>query len=148
MIMDSISHADLYVSLHKELKSAFDFLKSLEMGQIDGKYELDGERLYVTIATLQPSPLEGRDLEAHRNYIDLHYILEGEELVEYADIQYLERKTNYDKEKDVCFLSGAGSILHCRPGDFYIVYPQDAHKPCGAVGSKPLRKAIVKILYQ
>lgn len=146
MILDSISNGDLYAPLHPGFAQAFQFLKGLGTNWKEGRYELEGERLYATIALPETSPLKGRDFEAHCRYIDLHCILEGEELLEYADIRFLNQKSSYDEEKDVCFYEGEGSVIRCRPGDFYIVYPQDAHKPCGSGGKTPLCKAIIKIL--
>ena len=148
MIMDSIANIGYYTALHPGIAKAADFLKGLGAHPGNGTYELEGDRLYATIADMKTSPLEGRNFEAHCKYLDLHYILEGEEHMEYADIRHLSQKQGYDEENDVCLYEGGGSVLLCRPGDFYIAYPQDAHKPCGNGGVSPLRKVIVKILYQ
>lgn len=67
--------------------------------------------------------------EAHKKYMDIHYIMEGAERIATADVRSLQVKTPYSEEKDIGFFTGpaSGSCL-LRPGDFMVCFPSDAHK--------------------
>mgnify|MGYP004647650931 CR=1 FL=1 len=73
-------------------------------------------------------------------------LLEGSEMWEYADRTDLTVKTPYDPEADIEWLSGHGSRIQMKPGMFYLVYPDDGHKPCCHEKEQTsYRKVVVKI---
>ena len=52
----------------------------------------------------------------------------------------------YDEAKDLLPLSGEGDFLTLGPGDFMLLFPEDAHMPRIAVNvSEIVRKVVVKI---
>ncbi len=85
-------------------------------------------------------------MEAHREYLDIHYVLCGEEGFGYADVSSLTPTTDYNSEKDYILLKGGMDKLLLKEGEFCIVFPEDAHLP-GGFGrtTDKLKKAIVKI---
>ena len=55
-------------------------------------------------------------------------------------------KTPYDPEADIEWLSGCGNRIQMKPGMFYLVYPDDGHKPCCHEKEQTsYRKVVVKI---
>ena len=53
MILDSLNNTTKIESLHPLFKKAFDYVKSTDFSKMeDGKYEIDGSHLYVSIASL------------------------------------------------------------------------------------------------
>ena len=65
---------------------------------------------------------------------------------EYADRAELAVKTPYDPEADLEWLSGCGNRIQMKPGMFYLVYPDDGHKPCCHEKEQTsYRKVVVKI---
>ena len=65
---------------------------------------------------------------------------------EYADRADLAVKTPYDPEADIEWLSGCGNRIQMKPGMFYLVYPDDGHKPCCHEKEQTsYRKVVVKI---
>ncbi len=83
-----IDNAHLYLGLNAGFARAFEILKDKTLSQKeDGKYPVDGEKIYYTIQRyttkpcLAPAPVvrghckaEGRsNLEAHRKYIDIQF---------------------------------------------------------------------------
>ena len=98
------------------------------------------------VQEVQNRPEEGALFEAHRKYIDIQFVISGEELQGYAPLSSLKIKDAYDLEKDIAFYNGDGSLFHLTPGSFAIYFPNDAHKP-NLMIDKPaaLKKIVVKI---
>ncbi len=85
--------------------------------------------------------------EAHKKYMDLHYIMEGAERIATADVSGLQVKTPFSEEKDIGFYTGPESGRYLlRPGDFMVCYPSDAHK-VAMMDKEPetVKKIVVKI---
>ena len=85
--------------------------------------------------------------EAHKKYIDIHYIVEGAERIATADVCDLQIKIPFSEEKDIGFFAGSesGSYL-LRPGDFMVCFPCDAHK-VAMMDQAPetVKKVVIKI---
>lgn len=85
--------------------------------------------------------------EAHKKYIDIHYIIEGTERIATADVYALQVRTPFHEEKDIGFFTGSesGSYL-LRPGEFMVCFPSDAHK-VAMMDKTPetVKKVVVKI---
>ena len=87
-----------------------------------------------------------KKLEAHQNYIDVQYMVAGAEQMEWVNIRNLEIDTPYDAEKDIAFYKGDGASIKVQPGMFYIVFPEDGHKPCGHIEKETsYRKIVLKL---
>lgn len=67
--------------------------------------------------------------EAHKNYLDVQYLVKGEEIVGWAPLELMTEKVPYDPEADVAFYTGPLDIFSNHAGNCYIVYPEDAHMP-------------------
>ena len=84
--------------------------------------------------------------EAHRKYIDIHYIFEGTEQFGYADTETLAPVTGYDEKDDYILLRGEESRITLNRGDFVIAFPEDAHIPALKYkNSEKVKRAVVKI---
>ena len=79
MIFGKIEDLYLYRGLSENLAKGIDFLLNFDTTQPDGKYEVDGENIYALVSTGHTKPAEKPVYEAHRKYIDLQYIVKGEE---------------------------------------------------------------------
>jgi YhcH/YjgK/YiaL family protein len=133
MIIDSIENADFYAGLHPRLAQAFDVLKNKALARKkDGKYIVDGEKVYYTIARYRTKPLNQGKLEAHKKYIDIQVVLKGEELLGNVLINGLTTTEPYDKARDIEFFDQPEKITTAvlKRGLFCILFPSDAHMPC------------------
>jgi YhcH/YjgK/YiaL family protein len=87
--------------------------------------------------------------EAHRRYIDIQYMLAGEEIIEIAPADALTPDTPFDPERDLVFFKtpeAPCTRLILRPGDFAVFFPEDAHMPKVQLQTPAsLRKAVVKV---
>lgn len=147
MIIDHISKSELYIKLGSRIAKAFKYLAETDFSKLEpGKYEIGENNVYAIVQQYETKPVESGKWEAHRKYIDIQYIVCGEEQIGYAHIDDLKVSEAYNEEKDFLFLEGSGSMLHCKPGTFILFAPQDAHMPCLAVGKPaPVKKVVMKI---
>lgn len=147
MIIDSLENVNRYTSLHPRFKAAFDFLKRPDLGTIAlGRVDLDGTALFAIIQEYMTKPIKEGKLEAHRKYIDIQFILEGEELIGYAPFGGQPVSKAFDTEKDIGFYEGEAWFTLLRKGMFAILFPQDAHLP-GRQTDQPkhVKKIVLKV---
>jgi len=150
MILDRLENAAMYRPLGKRIAAALDYLRQTDFSKVaDGRHELDGDRLYVMVQQYQTRPLAEATWEAHRQYLDVQYVIQGAERIGYAALRdNVTVQRPYDAEKDVIFFDAAGDFVSLRVGDFVIFSPHDIHapglalSPVGALGN--VRKAVVK----
>ena len=149
MIVDKIENAHLYTSLSHALAKAFELLKNEKLiNTPDGRYQVDGENLYYIVQHYITKPLEEGKLEAHRKYIDVQFIAEGEELLGYYPLDNLKIATPYDQTKDVAFynLPKKISTITLEEGMFCILFPNDAHLPSRQINDPSnVFKVVVKV---
>ena len=143
MLLDSINRLYLYEDKIPHLKEALAKLEEVKNAEV-GRYEYDGG--FILIQEGVCKPLETNEFEAHRKYVDVQCLFDGEEWFEWCDIRDLEPGTPYDEAKDKEMLTGSGSQMMLRPGMAVLFWPNDAHKAgkCPG-GGKNYRKAVVKL---
>ena len=116
------------------------FLSSL----VAARAPVQGGEGYCAKFTYETVPDEEAFFEAHRLYLDIHLMLSGSERVEIASPAALEQ---FDHQGDFYAYRGEGRhSLVLSPGDFLVVFPDDAHKIKMRVdGRKTVTKAVFKI---
>jgi len=148
MIFDQLDQLRDYGKLSHGIPAAIDYLLHTDFTQVsEGRYELDGERLVAIVQRYQTKPMAEARWEAHRRFIDVQYVLEGEEQMGHLLCRPgLTVEQPYDESKDVVFYKGQGTFFRMMEGDTAIFLPQDAHAPGLAVNDKPIevRKVVVK----
>lgn len=146
MIVANIQNKAEYYGIHPELDKALDCLtpEFLEQAATE-KTLLDGENLFVTKFHLETVPEEETFFEAHRQYLDIQVVTQGQERVEIAHPDTL---TLTEHSGDFYGYTGTGEqTVVLRPGNFLIVFPGDAHRlrlPVGESG-KPFTRVVFKI---
>ena len=130
MIYAKNQEALAYRGIHPNLDLALEhitpeFLASLRDGQ---RVELQGDQVYCTRFTYETIPQEESFFEAHRRYLDIHIMVEGEERV---DVNRPEDLTLTEAQEGNDFYAYQGESWHSavlRPGAFLVVFPGDAHR--------------------
>ena len=149
MIIDKLKNAENYYALGENFKKAFEYLKNNDLSMLkNGRYEIDGENIFVSVQDYETKqPEEGR-WEAHRKYADIQFLIKGKEQLGFTDVETLKSETTYNEKDDIIFLKGSGQFIKAQSGDFIIFFPQDAHMPCICI-EKPeyVKKAVVKIKF-
>lgn len=149
MIFDSIENYKLYTSIHPEFEAAFDFILSTNQDIDDGQYILNSDKLIAHVMT-KDTKLEGNaGLEYHKKYIDIQYVLMGEEMCGLSPLKNQEHSVPYDAQKDIAFLSvdKDSTTIRVNEGCFYIVWPHEPHRPLCSVDDsiKEIKKIIIKV---
>ncbi len=86
--------------------------------------------------------------EAHRKYIDIQYMIKGEELIGVCDKSDCKTCTAYSDSNDIEFFDckKEDTWQKLREGDFLVLFPNDAHKPSICISSPNIvKKVVVKI---
>lgn len=132
--------------LHPGIKALFDFLRTTDFDRLPmGKVEVDGDDIFVMNLDIQGADVETQPLEMHRDYIDVHILLDGEETIGWKPLDDIGNITQeYDKASD-CALSDDRPRMYVelKPQEFCIVFPDDPHSP--AIGKGSIRKLIGKV---
>lgn len=111
-----------------------------------GSHPIDGEELFVNIVEYETTTPENRFWEAHRQYLDLHFMLRGPEQIDVNFIDNMEQKAFVEKDDFLPLEGDPNSHVVLNAGDFLLCYPADAHRTAVQVGAPAvIKKAIFKI---
>lgn len=152
MIFGNINDLEKKLSAcDKAVQKALIYLRDHDFKSMaDGKYEIDGDKIYAKLQRYNTKPVAECHPEAHEKYIDVQFMVEGcEELGWCAFSPDLRQRVSYDTRNDVEFfeeLVPESSII-LNPGDFAVLYPNDVHRPQVAVDNEPqpVTKVVVKV---
>jgi biofilm protein TabA len=148
MIYDRLENLSLYFRPGTRLHQALVYASDAASTVADGRADVDGDQLYASVATYETATRAERRFEAHRKYIDVQVLLEGEEVIDVSlenDLCVLEA---YDAARDVLFLEPPQrfACLAMRPGFFAVFYPHDVHRPgCRLQEKRRVRKIVMKV---
>lgn len=141
---DALAYRGIHPSLDLALEHITpEFLAALRDNQ---RVELKGDLVYCTRFTYETIPQEESFFEAHRRYLDIHIMVEGEERV---DMNRPEDLKLTDAQEGNDFYAYQGESWHStvlKPGEFLVVFPGDAHRIKVQVdGPKTVSKAVFKV---
>ena len=114
----------------------------------DKQYPIDGDDFFVNIFHYQTAGEDARIWEAHRDYIDVHLVLDGREWVRQAFLaDCAAGEYHADRDYQAIDSARARSSLLLEPGYLAVFYPEDAHQTGVIVDghSENLHKAVFKI---
>jgi YhcH/YjgK/YiaL family protein len=149
MILDDLNNSSLYTKLHPGFQKAFEYLKSCNAATTPaGRYEIEGNSVYAIVQEYETIPENELRWEAHRKYIDIQYILSGNECMGWSNIKYISDQLPYNEVQD-CIISSdteEASFIHMNVGQFTILFPEDVHKPkCRFSEKCSVRKIVIKV---
>ncbi|MFR5266614.1 YhcH/YjgK/YiaL family protein [Clostridium sp.] len=148
MIFNNLNNISVINELaDKNILRALDYTISNKL--IDykkGTHEVDGKDIFFNRVSYETKGDSKGFWEGHREYIDIHIILEGKEKINY-NISNNLKGLNYDKEGDFASFEGRSKqSLILEKGDFVIFYPEDIHMT-GLIVDEPeqVEKVIFKV---
>lgn len=149
MIYDNLSNISLYKGLSDDVHAGLAFLQQAKPDLACGVYQLNS-RVKAIVSEYETKLVNEYGYEAHKKFIDIQYVLRGEEKVCFSPIERLRENKLYSEEIDAAFYSAdikhQPSNISLLPGYFDIFFPQDGHMPQLCV-EKPqlIKKIVVKV---
>lgn len=146
MIFDVLANADRYAGLHPLFERAFAFLRDTDFATMTpGRYPLEGESLFAIVEEAEARTREEAQLECHRKYIDIQFVLQGLDEMGWKPLcDCREPAAEYSDKRDIAFFRDPPAVwVAVPPGAFCVFFPEDAHAPLVGVG--PIRKVVMKI---
>jgi len=137
-------------NLSPRMRKAVDFLLKPDTASLpDGTYQIEGGKVYAQVKTYVTTNPKKIIYEAHKKYVDLQYIAEGQETINCLNIEDINIVRPYDEQFDICFglpRIEEGISLKLSAGDMTLFFPEHAHAPkLSMSGSHRVKKIVVKI---
>ncbi len=126
---------------------AFAFLKDQDFESLQaGKYAIDGDNVYATVAEAPNMDFDKTAWESHRRYNDIQYVIKGKERIGITTPASATVTREYDETQDISFYTAEGRLHFFQPDTFFIFFPEDLHRPGIRVDSyEPVKKVVIKI---
>lgn len=141
MILDKIENLQRY-------DQRLQFIKEILQNKryVKGKFDIsEPSKFGIGIEYTTKISEEGL-WEAHRKYLDIHVILEGEELVEIADISNMTSTKDYEDDYEL-FSGEKDFSVNVVPGDFLVLFPNEVHKTGVKItDATAVKKIVFKLL--
>ena len=152
MIFDALKNVDLYKGLSRNLDAALTYMQEHDLNAMEpGRYPVcDGKVLVIIKKGYSTRDDSTANWESHRRDLDIQYLLEGEEVIGYCPIDALAVRVPYDEKADKILYHNEdmkGFKPHLHPGDFLVLFPDDAHATCLHPDGKQFtcNKAVIKV---
>ncbi|MBV8048065.1 MAG: YhcH/YjgK/YiaL family protein [Paludibacterium sp.] len=118
--------------------------------QPPGRYPIDGERCFALVQEMTTVPASERRLEAHGRYLDVQYLVSGEENIGYLP-SGSSATVREDRlaDKDIAFYDAPQPPceLALSAGMYAIFQPGEFHRPgCAVTNPMPIKKVVLKWL--
>lgn len=133
---------------------AFNFLENLgddilNISEGECIKEMITDKIFILKQAYKTKERDECFFESHKKYIDIQYMVKGDEIMDVTHIDNLNIIDEYSEKTDFIKYENKShdiSSLLIKEKELAIFYPTDAHQPCIKVGdSNLIYKAVVKI---
>ena len=137
---------------HPVIYGVLDHLRKTDYSKFkDGNYPIPHTDFIAKVQRYDTKPVDECHPEAHEKFIDVQYVVDGEEILGWCPLSPdLEIFKTYDEKTDVAFykkLTPESSVmLFAR--SYAVLFPLDVHRPCGSLDDdepSKVTKIVVKI---
>lgn len=114
-----------------------------------GRIVIKGDEQFLNLFSYETKSRNDAVLEAHKKYIDVMYVVEGEENVYVKNAKDASITKEYDEKDDYLLLSldEDASTVRLYPGMLLLLFPEDAHAPgCNTDTVKSVKKIVGKVM--
>ncbi len=146
MILDHIKNLNNYKFLSDPLIRALEIIRDTDFSVLEDKtYEVEGRDLFFFIQSYETKTVNDTP-EAHRQYIDIQYIICGKEQIGIAQLDTAE-EIEARHQNDIWFYHCPMDLITVSEGMFAVFFPNDAHAPCISPSAEPnsVRKCVFKV---
>ncbi|MBQ4890658.1 YhcH/YjgK/YiaL family protein [Shewanella sp. MMG014] len=151
MVVDSLAHHSLYHGLSPRLAKALTHLAETDFTQVEvGTYPLDGKDIFVIINDYLTQPKETEPFEVHQQYIDVQFVVSGEEEFGYLPLANQTPLAPYHQEHDFTEFDYESNkedaaFIPLKAGMFALFFPGDMHMPGTLDTEVSVRKVVIKV---
>lgn len=150
MIYDKIDNLEIYAGISEDIRLGLEWLRDVNPNIEKGVYELS-PRVKAIVSEYTTKEVNENGYEAHREYIDIQYLLKGSEKICCLPLEYLKETKAYKVEIDAAFYDEE----NVKPQEivignrlFAIFYPQDGHMPgLNPLEPEEVKKVVIKIRF-
>jgi YhcH/YjgK/YiaL family protein len=148
MIVDKLENRGAYKNLGSGIPEALEYLAKTDFSKIPlGKHEIDGDRCFVIVQCYEPKPISEAKWEYHRKYLDVQFMVRGDERMGYApQDNSLPVEAEYSPEKDAGLYKASGPLVPVSAGMFAIFLPEEIHAPCLSDNDVGPGKEVIKVV--
>ena len=151
MIIDSIKNARKYYCVHPSFEKAFEALAAIDESTPNERITVDGDSIFINLGEYVNKNVDECLFESHKKYIDIQYVVTGEEYIDLCDQELLKTTDDRLDTDDIAFFENTDKFSRAdlTEGIFVVIFPGEAHKPCIAPDGKgvKVKKAVAKIIY-
>ena len=134
MVLTNPSNVDAYASLNPHFPAAFAALREMAAGNCPtGRYPVLEDTVFINVLEYDTHPAQGALMEVHRSYIDVMWVVSGQEQIGICPVEEMAVTKAYDPAGDAAL----GTLADPLPGGC----------PCtgsGCPGNKPCPEAHCK----
>lgn len=150
MLVTNLDHASANDYLNERFAKAYAFLAQDNLAALPlGRNDIDGDDVFANVQEYDTVPAAEKQLEAHRRYYDVQFVVSGEELLQYTQLEGLPECQPFNEGDDFGLYETPAQVTNVvlRAGDMAVLAPEDAHKPGCTLGAAPchVRKIVVKV---
>lgn len=146
MIIDSLKNTKLYFGLGEGFEEAITWFSKKGQEADIGEHQILSNKVFAIVSSYKTKPKKLGSWEAHKKYIDIHFVISGTEKIGYANISQLKIINTYNQTKDLILLTGNGNFFTLNNGNFGVFYPGDAHMPGITLGKiSNIKKIVIKV---
>jgi len=114
-----------------------------------GEFALQADKIFVQVIETQTQPIEKKQPESHEKFIDVQYLVKGNERLGVVANLGLYKVKEIIAERDLLFYESPierETFLEAFPGCVSIFFPQDIHRPGLIAGEvEQIKKVVVKV---
>ena len=145
--IDKLQFAKQYQLNKAVWDKAFAYLKTTDLKTLaNGRHVIDGENVYGIVTQAPTKDYDKTAFESHRKYIDLQYVITGEEKMAKAPVTSVTVSKPYEAAADIAYYTGEGKIYSVPAASFMLFFPTEAHRPnITPGGNKVVKKIVIKI---
>lgn len=147
MIYDKIENIERYKGF-PDIYEGLVFLKNAGDDIETGKHHINNN-VFANVSEVMTSETNPLDYEAHKEHLDIHFPLNGEERILVCPVENLKQYSEYKADSDAVFYKNPSTRpveITVGKGYFAVLFPNDGHEPLLCI-DKPekLKKIVIKV---
>lgn len=145
--VNKVEFARQYAANKDLWDAAFAYLKNTNLQTLaKGAYVIIPDKVKVSVTEDSTKPFEKTTWESHRKFIDIQYVVRGEEKMGVAQVSEAKVTRPYDAARDAANYDVEGKYYVSTTDRFFIFFPGDAHRPNITTGGNlPDKKIVIKV---